>query len=121
MLFAAACATWKACLIENFRFSCLTHRCGKHTDRVEGQPSDEEVQDDSWAGEMGLQKGLSAAALTWALLSESQDALLTHAIKQVCRQLHIQTREAVLCSEVADSFRMQQASSTGCIGYKGFF
>lgn len=96
MLFAAACATLQVCLIGIFCFSCLTHCCGKHTDRVEGQPGDEKVQDDSWAGEMGLQKGLSVAALTWALLSDSQDALLTHTINQVCRQAYTDSRSCTV-------------------------
>lgn len=40
-------------------------------------------KDGSWGAEVGVMTGVGAYALMWALLSESQDALLTQTINQV--------------------------------------
>ena len=39
-------------------------------------------KDGSWGAEMGVIRGLGTSALMWALLSESQDVLLTQTINQ---------------------------------------
>lgn len=40
-------------------------------------------KDGSWGLDMGVIRGLGTCALMWALLSESQDVLLTQTINQV--------------------------------------
>lgn len=40
-------------------------------------------KDGSWGAEVGVMRGVGAYAVMWALLSESQDALLTETINQV--------------------------------------
>lgn len=40
-------------------------------------------KDGSWGAEVGVMRGLGTHALMWALLSESQDVLLTQTINQV--------------------------------------
>lgn len=62
------------------------HCCDDFAGRSQAQKGGDQEKDSSWAGGVGLQRGLPPAALTWALLSGSQDALLTHAIKQVSLQ-----------------------------------
>ena len=59
------------------------YSCDDIAGSSQAQESGDQKKDSSWASGVGLQRGLPPAALTWALLSGSQEALLTHAIKQV--------------------------------------
>lgn len=62
------------------------YSCDDIAGSSQAQEGGDQEKDSSWASGVGLQRGLPPAALTWALLSGSQEALLTHAIKQVSLQ-----------------------------------
>ena len=66
--------------------SLLSWQMGQHDRHIAGTSSKAPTavfeKDGSWGAEMGVIRGLGTFALMWALLSESQDVLLTQILNQ---------------------------------------
>ena len=85
------CTVQSACLSCHYCVQSCQHEAPAHLYAADNSGSKQTQlidQDGSWGAEMGLLKGLGTPALMWALLSESQDALLTHTLNQVHPHTH---------------------------------